>query len=178
MMRHVVPAMLFSVAALMSPPPSHAKDLPVRKILPKITRVSWLSLAVPNFVAATPGVDEAAAEITRSIGDVLARSGPYPFKQSDDLNAERVGLDNPPQFSFWKAHGVGLLLVGSVSEAADGRLEVGFRLWDTIAKRQMAGRRYFAPAELKERLALTLAAEVFEELDRSHEFALSRIEGR
>jgi Tol biopolymer transport system component len=115
---------------------------------------------------------------TRSIRGVLAPSSPYPFKQSDDLNAISVGIDAPPQFSFWKSYDVGLLLVGRVSVAAGGRPEAGFRLWDTVAQRQIAGRQYFAPAELKDRLALVLAADVFEELDSSHESAPSRIRER
>lgn len=172
-MKYVTLAVLFGVAALISPTPSHAKDLHVRRILPKITHVSWYSLAVTNFTAA-PGLDETAAEMTRSVRDILAHSGPYPFKQSDDLHAETVGIDTPPQFSFWKTRGVGLLLVASVREASDGRLDVRFRLWDTISENQIAGRTYLAAREFKDRLALTLAAEVFEILDDSYRSAPSR----
>src|SRR5262245_34521354 len=118
-MKYVALAVLFGVAALVNSAPSHSKDLPVRRILPKITSVSWYSVAVSNFVAA-PGLDETAAEMTRSVRDILAHSGPYPFKQSDALNAEAVGIDAPPQFSFWRTRGVGLLVVAGVSKASDG----------------------------------------------------------
>jgi TolB protein len=114
--------------------------------------------------------------MTRSVRDILARSGPYPFKKSDDLNAEAVGIDAPPQFSFWRTRSVGLLLVASVREASDGRLEVGFRLWDTFAQRQVAGQVYHAAPKSKDRLALTLAADVFETLDDSYRSALSRLD--
>ena len=176
MMRHLALVLLIGAVAFMTPSPSYARGLPIHPYL--TTKISWFSLAVSNFVAATPELEETAAEMTRSIRGVLARSSPYPFKQSDDLNAISVGIDAPPQLSFWKSYDVGLLLVGRVSVAADGRLEAAFRLWDTVAQRQIAGRQYFAPAELKDRLALVLAADVFEELDSSHELALSRIRER
>jgi Tol biopolymer transport system component len=175
-MRHLASFLLIGAVAFTPLSPSHARGLRTHPFL--ITKISWFSLAVSNFVAATPELEETAAEMTRSIRDALARSGPYPFERSEDLNAIAVGIDAPPQFSLWTPHGVGLLLVGRVSIAADGRLEVALRLWDTVGQTQITGRRYFAPTELKDRLALTVAGEIFEVLNSRYESAVSRIRER
>ena len=171
-MKHVALAVLFGFVALMNPAPSQAG-----RILPKITSVTWYSLAVTNFAAA-PGLEETAAEMTRSVRDILAHSGPFPFTQSDELNAETVGIDAPPQFSFWRNRGIGLLVVASVKEAPDGRLEVGFRLWNTFTEGQVAGKTYLASPEFKDRLARTLAGEIFEILDDNYRSVLSKIDRR
>ena len=176
-MKYVALAVLFGVTALIGPAPSHAKDFHVRRILPKMTHVSWYAVAVTNFTAA-PGLDETAAEMTRSIRELLAHSGPYPFKRSDDLNAKTVEIDSPPDFSFWKTRGVGLLVVTNVREASDGRLEVRFRLWNTMAERQVAGQIYYAAPEFKDQLALAVAGAIFEILDESYRSVLSEIDGR
>lgn len=175
-MRHLLSILLIGGVIFAPLSSSYARGLRSHPFF--IEKISWFSLAVSNFTAATPELEETAAEITRSIRDVLARSGQYPFEQSEDLNATSVGLDGLPEFSLWTPRGVGLLLVGRINVAPDGRLEVAFRLWDTVAQVQVTGRRYFAPAELKNQLALTVAGEVFEVLGDRYQSALSRIRDR
>jgi Tol biopolymer transport system component len=176
MMRHLALVLLIGTVACMTPPPTYARGLRIHPFL--TTKISWFSLAVSNFAAATPELEETAAEMTRSIRDLLAHSGPYPFKQSDDLNANSVGIDAPPQFALWTPYGVGLLLVGRVSKAADGRLKVEIRLWDTLGERQITGRVYLASVDSKDRLALTIAGDIFEQLDDNYRSFLSQIERR
>jgi TolB protein len=176
MMRHLVSVLLIGAVIFAPLSSSHARGLRSHPFF--IERISWFSLAVSNFAAATPELEETAAEITRSIRGVLSRSGPYPFAQSEDLNSIPVGIDTPSQFSLWTPHGVELLLVGRVSVAPDGRLEVALRLWDTVTQAQVTGRRYLAPTESKDRLALTVAGEIFEALGDRYESALSRIRDR
>jgi hypothetical protein len=74
MMRSVTLAALIGVAAFMSAPPSHTKDRAMRGPIPNIKAISWYSLAIPNFVAATPNLDEVAGELTKSIRDVLVHA--------------------------------------------------------------------------------------------------------
>lgn len=92
----------------------------MRRILPKVTHVSWYSVAVTNFTAA-PGLEETAAEMTRSVRDILAHSGPYPFKRSDALNAETVEIDSRQTLRIGKPVVSGFLLSPmSVKRQTDG----------------------------------------------------------
>ncbi|HWP18269.1 MAG TPA: Tol-Pal system beta propeller repeat protein TolB [Burkholderiaceae bacterium] len=50
-----------------------------------------------------------------------------------------------PSLPEWKGRGADALLTGSLTKLADGRVDVRFRLWDTVRQQDLGGQAYAAP---------------------------------
>jgi TolB protein len=155
--------------------PVAAKQRGIYGRIPNLITIEWGRVTVSTFVAETPGLNDEAREMTRVVRDVLERSGPYLLRQSDILDEVVVGIDAAPDFAYWRAHGTSFLVCARVSKEPDGRLKVGYRLWDVHSGGQIVGRYFTGADEKRQDLALAVAAEVFEYLTSEHDFTLSRL---
>ncbi len=86
------------------------------------------STQIPIAVANFSGDASAAATVTETIKRNLARIGN--FKLVDGLNS--VGDNDALDYTAWRNKSVDALLIGSVNRLANGRLDVRFRLGDTL----------------------------------------------
>src|SRR5258708_2742659 len=114
---------------------------PKRIIVPE-GEFTPLPIAIPNFVAGTPGDAEVGVGVAQVITNNLKRSGLFaPIDQAAFI--ERISnIDTAPQFQSWKTITAQALVTGRMTRQNDGRLKAEFRLWDVNTGQQLTGQQY------------------------------------
>jgi TolB protein len=90
----------------------------------------------------------------------LERSGAFKLLAVDQALDERSAVALPE----WRAKGADALAAGSVQRLADGRLDVRYRLWDTVKGEAAAGRSQLIPAADLRLEAHRVADEIYSKL--------------
>jgi TolB protein len=119
---------------------------------------SRLPVAVAPFQATGPATEDPATIISAD----LLRSGL--FSLSDSKGLGQPGEAQTVDFAQWRGRGADALVVGQVAKAADGRLDIRFRLYDTVRKVQLAGFSYLVPASMVRSVSHKIADVVHEKL--------------
>src|SRR6266568_7869493 len=134
---------------------------PKRIIVPE-GEFTPLPIAIPNFVAGTPGDAEVGVGVTQVITNNLKRSGLFaPIDQAAFI--ERItNPDNPPQFQSWKQINAQFLVTGRMTRQGDGRLKAEFRLWDVNTAQQLAGQQCQTSPEYWRRIAHIISDQIYE----------------
>ncbi len=123
-----------------------------------------LPLAVTDFV----GSDEVAAETGDKMAGViranLERSGLFrPISEAAFI--EKISDPNTaPRFGDWRILDAQALLTGGVTQEADGRLRVEFRLWDVFGEEQLIGLQYFTKPDNWRRVSHIISDAIYERL--------------
>jgi len=132
-------------------------------------------IAIPNFVAGTPGDAEVGVGVAQVITNNLKRSGLFaPIDQAAFI--ERItNPDNPPQFQSWKQIGALYLVTGRMTRQGDGRLKAEFRLWDVNTQQQMAGQQYQTSPEYWRRIAHIISDQIYERATSEKGYFDSRV---
>jgi len=106
--------------------------------------------ALPHDVAAVVDAD-------------LARSGRFlALPKKDFLSLPH--LDHDVKFKDWRLLKADALVIGNITPAANGRVEVQFRLYDVFREKQLAGYSYTVPPAGLRRLAHQIADVIHEKL--------------
>jgi TolB protein len=131
-----------------------------------------MPIAITPFMVDAPqataqgSTDEIGQKIAQVISADLERSGL--FKPIDPkaftVQASLTEVDRPT-FASWRTLAAQALVTGKVALAADGNLQVDFRLWDVFGESQMHGLRLsgLAPKDWR-RLAHRTADEIYKRL--------------
>jgi TolB protein len=130
--------------------------------IPNLETITPLPLAIPDFVATTTRLERTALDLVQSIRPLLKASGPFPLVDTDDVNTRRVALDAVPRPADWQSPAIAVLVVGEVSEVAEARMRVAFRLWNVPMGLQIMGQSHTAPIAEWPRVARMIAGEIFE----------------
>ena len=93
-----------------------------------------LPVAVPRFVAETPGAEDIARQLAEIVAADLAGSGLFRDIPEDAFISQITSFDSPIQFSDWKAINAQALVTGAVSVGSGGRVNVKFRLFDVFSE--------------------------------------------
>jgi TolB protein len=119
-------------------------------------------IAIPNFVAGTPGDAEVGAGVAQVITNNLKRSGLFaPIDPAAFI--ERISnIDTAPQWQSWKQINATYLVTGRVTRQGDGRLKAEFRLWDVNTQQQMTGQQYQTSPEYWRRIAHIISDQIYE----------------
>ncbi len=134
-----------------------------------------LPIAIPNFVAGTPGDAEVGAGVTQVITNNLKRSGLFaPIDQAAYIE-KVINIDAAPQFQNWKTISAQALVTGRMTRQGDGRLKAEFRLWDVNTAQQLAGQQYFTAPEYWRRIAHIISDQIYERLTGEKGYFDSRI---
>jgi len=132
-------------------------------------------IAVPDFVGSNEDERRIGADIAAVISNNLSRSALF---RPIDPSAFIESIDNvnvPPRFGDWRLIDSSALLVGSVEQTSDGRLNVDFRLWDIYAQQQLVGMRYTTSADSWRRIAHKVSDAVYERLTGEQGYFDTRI---
>ncbi|BBE74062.1 Tol-Pal system beta propeller repeat protein TolB [Oharaeibacter diazotrophicus] len=125
--------------------------------------VEPLPIAIPDFVG---GGD--TADVGRDIAGVvsadLKRSGLFNVLDPASFIERQVNPAAMPTFTNWSTINAQALVTGGISRAADGRLQVDFRLWDVFAGQQLTGQQFFTTRENWRRVAHIIADAIYERL--------------
>ncbi|MFM2085902.1 MAG: hypothetical protein RLZZ237_771, partial [Pseudomonadota bacterium] len=90
----------------------------------------------------------------------LARSGAFKLIDADTAVAETANIN----FDQWKGRGADALAAGSVQQLADGRLDVRYKLFDTIKGVQLSSMNNAAAPQFNRLLAHKIADDIYEKL--------------
>ncbi|MGH8744289.1 MAG: Tol-Pal system beta propeller repeat protein TolB [Burkholderiales bacterium] len=104
-----------------------------------------IPIAIAPF-AAEQGLPQS---ITAVVGADLARSGLFKLVNATGINPLPVEPSDV-RYGDWKARGADALVIGSVRQLPEAKLEVRFRLMDVTKQTQLAGFSYtIVPAQLR-----------------------------
>ena len=123
-----------------------------------------LPIAIPDFVAASPG-DAAAgqniANVVRAdldVPDCSSRSIPNPS------SSKITNINAVPNFANWRVITAQGLVTGQAATQPDGRLRVDFRLWDVFGESQMLGLQYFTQPDNWRRIAHMISDAIYQRI--------------
>ena len=105
-----------------------------------------LPIAVLGFAAESQ--DTNTRNLGRSIAEVirnnLRNTGLFSLVDPEAMLANYYPIDTVPQFNAWRLIDTQALVHGDVTIAADGNIQVSFRLWDAFQEIQLQGGSYEA----------------------------------
>jgi TolB protein len=145
------------------------------KLLVPEGTVAALPIAIPAFVAGTPGDAQAGADVAGVITNNLRRSGLFAPIDPAAFIDRITNSDDPPRFQNWKSINAQALVVGRVTRQGDGRLKAEFRLWDVASQQQLAGQSYVTSPEYWRRIAHIISDQIYERLTGDKGYFDSRI---
>ena len=161
-MHRFLAALLISVITGFVAAAAHAQE-PLRVDITQ-GHLDPMPIALPDFVGTTDAAAERGADIVRVVTNDLASSGLFaPIDQAAYIE-DIENIDLRPRFADWRVISADALLVGRVTEQSDGRLLVGFRLWDTRLEDQMLGLQFVTAPENWRRVAHKVADAVYQRL--------------
>jgi TolB protein len=132
-------------------------------------------IAIPNFIAGTPGDSEVGAGVAQVITNNLRRSGLFaPIDQSAYIE-KITDIDALPQFQSWKSINAQALVAGRMTRQPDGRLKAEFRLWDVATGQPLTGKQYFTSPEYWRRIAHIISDQVYERMTGEKGYFDSRV---
>jgi TolB protein len=132
-------------------------------------------IAIPNFVAGTPGDAEVGVGVAQVITNNLKRSGLFAPIDPAAFIERITNPDNPPQFQSWKQIGALYLVTGRMTRQGDGRLKAEFRLWDVNTQQQMSGQQYQTSPEYWRRIAHIISDQIYERATSEKGYFDSRV---
>ncbi len=123
--------------------------------------VAPIPIAIPNFVGDDPKL---AADIAGVIASDLQGSGLFASLNPNSFLERITNVNAAPRFPDWRAIRADALVVGSVSNAGDGRVSTEFRLWDVTTGQQLTGQRFTTVARNWRRIGHIIADQVYQRL--------------
>jgi TolB protein len=123
---------------------------------------------IPIAVVPFQGGDGASQPVAVEISDIvladLRNSGLFKTLDQASFIERNAAIDRAPRFADWRVISAEALLVGRVTQTADGRIRAEFRLWDVVAGRQTSGEQFLLSASNPRRVAHVIADAVYERL--------------
>lgn len=129
----------------------------------------------PLQIAVAPFSGQSGSEISGVVRANLRRSGF--FDPLDPASFVETGLTvaNAPNFPQWTAIGAQAVLYGSVTPRADGRNDVGFRLYDPYRQCQLVSYQFTATPEQWRRIAHKISDIVYQRMTGEAGFFDTRV---
>jgi TolB protein len=135
-----------------------------------------LPIAIPDF---SGGGDPAGAQRGREVAAVITNDlrGSGLFRPLDPAAFIQAfaSLDERPRFEDWRALKAQALVQGQVQALPDGRIQVGFRLWDVFASQQLVGTQIVTDPTNWRRAAHMVADEIYKALTGEEGYFDTRI---
>lgn len=134
---------------------------------------------VPIAIADPVSPDSNAAALGHDIAGVvsadLERSGLFrPIDRSAFI--ERITSGNQiPRFGDWRQINAQALVTSSISVTGDGKVRLGFRLWDVLGESQMVGREFNSLDTNWRRVGHLMADEIYKRITGEQGYFDSRI---
>lgn len=128
-------------------------------------KVEALPIAVSSFYPEKPEFAQLAREIPQIITNNLKNSGLFsPLNPNSFIQDAASIQKDGPRFAEWRAINAPGLVSGSVTQTADGRTRVEFRLWDVFSQKQVSGMAYMTTPQNWRRIAHIISDEVYKRI--------------
>jgi TolB protein len=134
-----------------------------------------MPIALPDFVAGSPGEGETARNVTAVISNNLQRCGLFAPINPQAFIEKITNPDKVPRFPDWRVINAQALVTGRITKQGDGRLKAEFRLWDVFAGQQLDGKQYFTTPDNWRRIAHIISDAIYERLTGEKGYFDSRI---
>jgi TolB protein len=115
---------------------------------------------IPIAIAGFAGDTIAPQQVSAIIKNDLARSGMFRIIEIGDILAET----SPVNAGDWKSRGADALVIGSVQRLADGRIDVRYKLLDTLRSTQLSALALAAAPQFTRVTAHKIADDIYEKL--------------
>ena len=129
----------------------------------------------PLQIAVVPFSGENGSQISSVISSNLKRSGFFDPLNPASFIETGLSLQNAPNFPQWTTIGAQAILYGAVNPRADGRMDVGFRLYDPYRQCQLVSYQFTATSEQWRRIAHKISDVVYQRLTGESGFFDSRV---
>ncbi|PZX19664.1 TolB protein [Palleronia aestuarii] len=162
-------------ALLATPLGVAAQDGPLRI---EITEgvIEPLPLALPDFVAETPGAEDWAAQITQVVADDLTGTGLFRRIPSDAFITQVSTFTPDIDYANWKAINAQALVTGAVAVDGGGNLTVKFRLFDVFSEAPLGeGLQFSGSQDAWRRLAHKVSDAVYSRITGEGGYFDSRV---
>ncbi len=123
-----------------------------------------LPIAIPDFVAASPGDTGASQNIAKVVRADLERSGLFKPLNPKSFIEQITNINIAPNFSNWRVLTAQGLVTGQAALQADGRLRVDFRLWDVYGENQMLGLQFYTQPVNWRRIAHMISDAIYQRI--------------
>lgn len=137
--------------------------------------VAATPIAIPPFVAGSPGDADVANGISQVITNNLKRSGLFQPLDPSTFVERITDFDKVPQFASWKQINAQVLVTGRATRQGDGRMKAEFRLWDTNSGQQLTGQQYVTAPEYWRRISHIISDQVYTRMTGEKGYFDSRI---
>ena len=107
----------------------------------------------PLQIAVVPFTGPNGPQISNVVSGNLKRSGFFDPLNPASFIETGLTLANAPNFPQWTSIGAQAVLYGGATPRADGRLDVGFRLYDPYRQCQLVSYQFTATSEQWRRIA-------------------------
>lgn len=115
---------------------------------------------IPIAIAGFAGESIEPQQITAIIKADLTRSGMFRIVETRDVLPETATVN----FSDWKMRGADALVIGSVQRLADGRIDVRYKLLDTVRSTPLSALALAAAPQFSRVTAHKIADDIYEKL--------------
>jgi TolB protein len=124
-------------------------------------QVEPMPIALPQFLAASPEVQQTGVDITQVISSNLENSGLFRPLPPQSYIEQIADFSREPRFGDWRTIQAQALVTGQVSLQPDGRLKAEFRLWDVFAQQQITGLQFVATPKSWRRIAHKISDAIY-----------------
>jgi TolB protein len=126
--------------------------------------VQPMPIAIPDFIAASPGDASAGANIAGVVRADLQRSGLFRSLDPKSFVDQIKSVNVAPNFNNWRVINAQALVTGQATTQPDGRLRVDFRLWDVYGESQMLGQQFTATPDNWRRIAHLISDAIYQRI--------------
>jgi TolB protein len=129
----------------------------------------------PLQIAVVPFAGTHGADISNVVSGNLKRSGFFEPLNPSSFIETGLTLANAPNFPQWTQIGAQAVLYGGVTTRGDGRLDVGFRLYDPYRQCQLVSYQFTATQEQWRRIAHKISDVIYQRMTGESGFFDSRV---
>ena len=137
--------------------------------------VQPVPIAINDLTSPDSNSAQLGRDITYVVAADLERSGLF---RPIDKNAfiEKITSGNTiPRFADWRQINAQGLVTGTIDVSSDGKVRVGFRLWDVFGETQLAGKEFNSIDTNWRRIAHLMADEIYKRITGEEGYFDSRI---
>lgn len=129
----------------------------------------------PLQIAVVPFAGTHGSDISTVVSANLRRSGFFEPLNPSSFIETGLTLANAPNFPQWTQIGAQAVLYGGVTTRGDGRLDVGFRLYDPYRQCQLVSYQFTATQEQWRRIAHKISDVIYQRMTGEAGFFDSRV---
>lgn len=129
----------------------------------------------PLQIAVVPFAGTHGSDISNVVSANLKRSGFFEPLNPSSFIETGLTLANAPNFPQWTQIGAQAVLYGGVTTRGDGRLDVGFRLYDPYRQCQLVSYQFTATQEQWRRIAHKISDIIYQRMTGEAGFFDSRV---